>query len=86
MSVSNKYKIEYKKQGYKHLINIKKLNLFIYINILNPSYSLSSDYKKGWIKYETKNNVIIEDTLASMLKSKNKDDINLAFEILSTRF
>jgi hypothetical protein len=85
MSVSNKYKIEYKKQGYKHLINIKKLDLFICINI-NPSRSFASNYKRGWITYETKNNVVIEDTLVSMLKSKNTDDVNLAFEILSTRF
>ena len=86
MSVSNKYKIEYKSHGYKHLINIKKLDLFVYINLLDPSRSLTSWYRKGWIKCETKNNILIEDTLVSMLKSKNTDDLNLAFEILSTRF
>jgi hypothetical protein len=86
MSVSNKYKIKYKKQGYKHLINIKKLDLFVYINTLDPSRSLTSGYRKGWIKYETKNNIVIEDTLVLMLKSKNIDDLRLAFEILSTRF
>jgi len=87
MSASNKYKIEYKDNGQnKYMINIKKLNLFVYINKLDPSRSLTSWYRKGWIRYETKNNVVIEDTLVSMLKSKNTDDVNLAFEILSTRF
>jgi hypothetical protein len=87
MSASNKYKIEYKDNGQnKYMINIKKLDLFVYINKLDPSRSLTSWYRKGWIRYETKNNVVIEDTLVSMLKSKNTDDINLAFEILSTRF
>jgi hypothetical protein len=87
MSASNKYKIEYKDNGQnKYMINIKKLDLFVYINKLDPSCSLTSWYRKGWIRYETKNNVVIEDTLVSMLKSKNTDDVNLAFEILSTRF
>jgi hypothetical protein len=87
MSVSNKYKIEYKKHGEgKHMINIKKLDLFVYINTLEPSRSLSSNYRRGWITYETKNNVVMEDTLVSMLKSKNTDDVYLAYEILSTRF
>jgi hypothetical protein len=87
MSASNKYKIEYKDNGQnKYMINIKKLDLFVYINKLDPSRSLTSWYRKGWIRYETKNNVVIEDTLVSMLKSKNTDDVNLAFEILSTRF
>jgi hypothetical protein len=87
MSASNKYKIEYKDNGQnKYMINIKKLDLFVYINKLDPSRSLTSWYRKGWIRYETKNNVVIEDTLVSMLKSKNTDDINLAFEILSNRF
>ena len=87
MSASNKYKIEYKDNGQnKYMINIKKLDLFVYINKLDPSRSLTSWYRKGWIRYETKNNVVIEDTLVSMFKSKNTDDINLAFEILSTRF
>jgi hypothetical protein len=86
MSASNKYKIEYKKQGYKHLVNIKKLDLFVYINTLEPSRSFASNYRRGWITYETKNNVVMEDTLVSMLKSKNIDDVYLAFEILSTRF
>jgi hypothetical protein len=87
MSASNKYKIEYKDNGQnKYMINIKKLDLFVYINKLDPSRSLTSWYRKGWIRYETKNNVVIENTLVSMLKSKNTDDINLAFEILSTRF
>ena len=87
MSASNKYKIEYKDNGQnKYMINIKKLDLFVYINKLDPSRSLTSWYRKGWIKYETKNNIIIEDTLVSMLKSKNTDDVNLAFEILSNRF
>jgi hypothetical protein len=87
MSASNKYKIEYKDNGQnKYMINIKKLDLFVYINKLDPSRSLTSWYRKGWIRYETKNNIIIEDTLVSMLKSKNTDDVNLAFEILSNRF
>lgn len=87
MSASNKYKIEYKDNGQnKYMINIKKLDLFVYVNKLDPSRSLTSWYRKGWIRYETKNNVVIEDTLVSMLKSKNTDDVNLAFEILSTRF
>jgi hypothetical protein len=87
MSASNKYKIEYKDNGQnKYMINIKKLDLFVYINKLDPSRSLTSWYRKGWIRYETKNNVVIEDTLVSMLKSKNTDDVNLAFEILSNRF
>lgn len=87
MSASNKYKIEYKDNGQnKYMINIKKLDLFVYINKLDPSRSLTSWYRKGWIRYETKNNVVIEDTLVSMLKSKNTDDVNLAFEILNTRF
>jgi hypothetical protein len=87
MSASNKYKIEYKDNGQnKYMINIKKLDLFVYINKLDPSRSLTSWYRKGWIRYETKNNIVIEDTLVSMLKSKNTDDINLAFEILSNRF
>jgi len=88
MSASNKYKIEYKDNGdgVRIYINIKKLDLFVYINKLDPSRSLTSWYRKGWVKYETKNNIVIEDTLVSMLKSKNTDDVNLAFEILSTRF
>jgi hypothetical protein len=87
MSASNKYKIEYKDNGQnKYMINIKKLDLFVYINTLEPSRSLSSNYRRGWITYETKNNVVMEDTLVSMLKSKNTDDVYLAYEILSTRF
>lgn len=86
MSVSNKYKIEYKICKNEHLINIKKLNLCLYINIIYPSLSFVSEYKRGWVTYKIINNVLIEDTLASMLKSKNHDDLNLAFEILNTRF
>ena len=87
MSVSNKYKVEYKtflKNAY--LVNIKKLNLCLYIITLDLSRSFASEYKIGWVTHKVINNVLIEDTLASMLKSKNNDDLRLAFEILSTRF
>jgi hypothetical protein len=86
MSVSNKYKVEYKSQGYNRNINIKKLNLCLYINTLDSSRSFSQNYQRWWINYEVINNVLIEDTLVSMLKSKNNDDLRLAFEILSNRF
>lgn len=86
MSVSNKYKIKYKTYENKHLINIKKLNLCLYINTIDASRSFASEYKRGWVTHKVINNVLIEDTLVSMLKSKNNDDLSLAFEILSTRF
>lgn len=86
MSVSNKYKVEYKTYENKHLVNIKKLNLCLYINAIDASRSFASEYKRGWVTHKVINNILIEDTLASMLKSKNTDDLRLAFEILSTRF
>lgn len=86
MSVSNKYKVEYKTYENKHLINIKKLNLCLYINTIDASHSFAGEYKRGWVTHKVINNVLIEDTLVSMLKSKNNDDLSLAFEILSTRF
>ena len=86
MSVSNKYKVEYKTYENKHLVNIKKLNLSLYISTIDSSRSFASKYKRGWVTHKVINNVLIEDTLASMLKSKNNDDLRLAFEILSNRF